>query len=73
MKTSAQFHYILYLHTDQQAQGNHFVTRMGNSLYQSLENGNGKIKVDLYPISSSFFSLLVALCLLYHLFPFRLL
>ena len=44
---------------------------MGNSLYQSPENG--EIKVDLYSLSYPFFSPLVALYLSYHLFPFRLL
>ena len=40
---------------------------MGNSLYQIVENG--EIKVHLYPLSYPFFSSLVVLYLLYHLFP----
>ena len=39
---------------------------MGNSLYQIVENG--EIKVHLHPLSYPFFSPLVVLYLLYHLF-----
>ena len=40
---------------------------MGNSLYQIVENG--EIKVHLYPLTYPFFSPLVVLYLLCHLFP----